>query len=141
MVARFSTLAAEGAGHIYRLAILDATDRVLSVRVVNTADAGMTTVDIGIWTPSGSTSDPVVVDLDGLAVDINLSGAQATPIEALGAGNTNQIDFGKALWEYAPGGPATQPAVGTKYEICAVPGGNPAGAGDYTFTIVYVSGA
>jgi hypothetical protein len=139
-VCRLATLAADAAGHLYRLTQLRAHDRILSIQLVNTADAGMTTVDVGIFTPSDSTTDPVAIDDDGLVVDYDMSSAQATPVEILGTGLTNAADFGKALWEYNGGGPANEPTPGTEYEIVANPGGNPAGGGDYTFIIYYTAG-
>ena len=143
-VCRFSTLVAEAAGHQYRLCEMKADDRPLSIKVWNSADAGMTGVDIGIFTPEVGivgTETLTAIDIDGLVDGATLSSA-AAGVEHYGAG-TNAVPelvYGKSLWEACIAGPGSRPIVGTLYEIVASVAGNPAGGGDYSFLITYLAG-
>ena len=143
-ICRIATVAAEVVNHIYRLTKLKATDRVVSIQwLADGNDAGLGDVDIGIYTPSSTLTDPAVIDIDGLVDGDNLATGLSVPTEILGGGTNAGVeaDFGKALWEYCPGGPATKPAAGTEYEICAQEvTGNPGGGVNFVFLIYYTHG-
>ncbi len=138
-ICRVVVPASPGAGEILRLTKMKAHNRITSIRTVNDADANATDVNVGIWTPSGTTADPVVIDADGLVDGADLSSAIAFPTEILGTGLTNPEDFGKALWEYCAAGPASAPTPGTEYEICAQIVGDAVGC-DQTYIIEYTAG-
>lgn len=140
-VCRVTAVAGDGAGHLYRLTKMSALYAVQSVKLANGADAGFTDMNVGIYTPSSDTADPVAIDADGLVDGFDASSAQLTPLEILGTGTGagDPADFGKALWEFAPAGPATKPQAGTEYEIVVQSVGNPAGA-DAVFIIEYTAG-
>lgn len=140
-VARFTTVAGEGIGHIYRLCRMRAHDRLLSIMDVRAADAGMTGIDVGIRTPSKDTVDPVQISAaaDQSLVDaLSRAAAQATPVEILGTGKTLALLLGKPLWELA--GIATEPVLGAEFELVMIPAGDPAGGGDTALVITYVAG-
>jgi len=140
-ICRFSTLTADAASHIYRLTKLRAHDVVTSIQYLGTADAALTAVNVGIWTPSDTTDDPVVVDADGLVDGYDLSSGSDVFVEILGTGTNAgaETDFGKGLWEYCPGGPASDPGA-IEYEICMQVAGNPEGGDNYVFKIEYTAG-
>ena len=110
-----------------------------SIKHIGDADANMTDVNIGIYTPSDSVADPVAIDDNGLVEALDINASDAVPTEILGTGLTNPEDFGKALWEYAAGGPAAEPEVGTEYEIVAEIVLDAVGS-DHTFLIEYTAG-
>ena len=138
-VCRIVAPATPGAGHLLRLTKLHAHDRVTRITYLGDADAQMDDVDVGIYTPSPSTTDPVVIDANGLASSDNLSAGSATGLDVLGTGLSNFTDFGKALWEYCAGGPSTEPAPGTEYEICADSASDVAGS-NQVWIIEYTTG-
>lgn len=139
-ICRVTAVSGDGAGHLYRLTKLKASDVVTSIKLINTADAGFTDMNVGIWTPSDTTDDPVVVDADGLVDGYDASSAQATPVEILGTGTGAgaETDFGKGLWEFCPGGPASDPGQ-VEYEIVMQSVGDPAGC-DVVVLVEYVAG-
>ena len=143
-ICRIATVAAEVVNHIYRLTKLRAHDRVTSIKwLADGNDAGWGDIDIGIYTPSTTTADPAVIDIDGLVDGDNLATGLSVPTEILGGGTNAgaEADFGKALWEYCPGGPAAEPDPGTEYEICAQEvTGNPGGGVNFVFLIEYNAG-
>ncbi len=143
-ICRIQTQSAEVSGHVYRLTKLKAHDRVTSIKwMASGNDAGLGDVDIGIFTPESDTTTPTAIDRDGLVDGDNLATGLSVPTEILGGGSGAgaEADFGKALWEYCPGGPASEPAPGTEYEICATEvTGNPGGGVDFVFLIEYTAG-
>jgi hypothetical protein len=140
-VCRIASLAADAAGHLYRLTKLKAQDSIVSIKLMNDADAGFTDMNIGIWTPSSTTDDPVVVDADGLVDGYDATLAQLTPVEILGTGTGagDPENFGLGLWAYCPGGPASDPG-DIQYEIVMQAVGNPAGSADVAIIIEYTAG-
>ncbi len=144
-ICRISTVTAEATGHLWRLTKLRAHDRVTSIKwMAGGNDSGMGDVDIGIYTPSSTTADPVVIDRDGLVDGDVFTTGLSVPTEILGGGSGAgaEADFGKALWEYCPAGPATEPAPGTEYEIVMTEvTGNPGATEvDFVFLIEYNAG-
>ena len=143
-ICRFATVSADGAGHQYRLCEMKAHDRITSIKVWNSADAGMTGIDIGIFTPEVAkvgTETLSAIDQDGLTDGQSLaSAAVGTELYGVGTNAVAEADYGKQLWEAAPNGPADDPIVGTLYEIVAVVAGNPGGGGDYAFIFEYTAG-
>ena len=139
-VCRFTVAATPGAGHFVGLTRLKAHDAIVSIRHIGDADAQFDDCNIGIYTPNdGTTVTADKIDDNGLVEAINISGADLIPTEILGTGVTNPEDFGKALWEYCGGGPATEPEVGTEYDIVLEIISNAAGS-DHTIIIEYLAG-
>ncbi len=142
-ICRVQAVVGDAAGHLYRLTKLRANDAVISIKLLHLeADAGMSDLNVGIWTPSKTTADPVLVDVDGLIDGHSATGAQSTFEELLGFGSNAgaEADFGKGLWEYCPGGPATEPAPGTEYEIVVQSVGNPGATVNMVWAIQYMAG-
>lgn len=142
-ICRVQAVVGDAAGHLYRLTKLKANDAVVSIALLHLeADGGMSDLNVGIWTPSSSTTDPVVIDNDGLIDGHSATGAQSTFEELLGFGSNAgaEADFGKGLWEYCPGGPATEPTPGTEYEIVCESIGNPGATVNMVFAIEYMAG-
>ena len=139
-----SDISVDGAGHLYRLTKLRAHDRVTSIKYISeTTMGGTDDMNIGIWTPSNGTDDPVVIDADGLVDGYDIDTAVAIPTEMLGtgAGSGGVDDFGKALWTYCPAGPASEPEPGTEYEIVLQSVGDPITAdSNMVFIIEYTAG-
>ncbi len=143
-IARYSSVVGDAANHQYRLCKLKAHDRITSLRVWCSADAGMTVCDVGIFVPQigkVGTETLVAVDQDGLADGVALQGA-LIGIEQYGVGTNavNELLYGKQLWEACATGPATSPEIGTEYEIVVVVAGNPGGGGNYSWLIEYLAG-
>ena len=137
-VCRVTIPATPGAGWLLRLTKLRAHDHLLSVRQIGDADANMSDCNLGIYTPSDSVTDPVVVgSANSLIEAANLSAIDEWPTEILGDGLTQPENFGKALWVYA--GVSTEPAIGTEYEIVMEIVSDAAGS-DHCFIIGYLAG-
>lgn len=113
----------EGAGHLFRLFYVSAHDIPLSFRVTTSASfTGAADNNIGVWTPSYTSSDPVTISTDAdsaITDNTTLVSAGITHTEWLGLGGTAATRWkahaGTAFWNLAA--IATEPARGTQYEV------------------------
>jgi hypothetical protein len=129
----------DGAGHLYRLARMKAHDAITSIKIANSADAGLTDCNIGPWTPAADAStDPVTLSAnDALCDGLNIAAGAAIPAEVLGTGSDPAVtEFGQRIFEMAG---LTEPANGTEYEIVMQSVGNPAGCNVFV-QIEYIAG-
>ncbi len=123
-----ATLVGHGAGHYYPLFRLPAQARLWSLKVSNTADAGLTDCNIGLYQKADWTlADGVVIDEDILVDGANIAAASGVAVERLGAGTTAYAEGleGKPLWQVA--GVAADPGAGVEYDIALRSVGDPAG--------------
>lgn len=135
--AQFSTSAAEAANHFYPLIRIPAHWCIIKAEVSNTADAGMTDLDVSVYNAGDwTTADQALVS--GIAVDkfvdgANRAAATTVPVNIWGTGTNSFTEDlqGKPLWQQA--GLATQPTPGTVWDVVlkAVGASNPAGGGIY----------
>ncbi len=142
----FPTLSAEAAGHIYPIFRVSAHDRIIKIECSNTADAGMTDLNIGVYNAGDwSVADQVLVT--GTAADILVDGANraaatTVPTNIFGTGTNAFAESlqGVPLWQQV--GLAAAPTPGTQWDIALVAAGasNPAGGGTYVFEMEYLAG-
>ncbi len=144
-----SSAAADAAGHLYPLARFKATDRLIAIYLNNTADAGWTDMNIGVYAGAadglttvgdwGST-DQTAVDADILVDGASLALASAGHDELLGTGSNAFAENleGSMLWEMA--GVASAPAADVQYDVVMESVANPAGGATLGFTILYTTG-
>lgn len=144
--AQFSTSAAEAANNLYPLFRASAADRIIDMNVSNTADAGMTDLNVGAYNIGDwSVADQAVVTgtvEDRLVDGANRAAATTQPVNILGTG-TNA--FGEALqgtplWQML--GLAAAPPPGTQYDIVLKAAGasDPAGSATYVIESTYIAG-
>lgn len=135
--AEFPTLAAEAANHFYPLIRIPADWCIIKMEVSNTADAGMTDLDVGPYVAGNwNLADQAVITgstLDKFVDGANRAAATTQPVNIWGTGTNSFAENlqGKPLWVQA--GLATQPTPGTVWDIVlkAVGASNPAGGGIY----------
>ncbi len=147
--ASVATLVGDAIGHFYVLFRVKAHDVPFQLWVMNTADGGMTDVNAGIFNPPAGndyTNDPT--DANGATSrDVLFDGQSqvaAQPLlQRLGVG-PNAVPAAnigaQRFWEIAGITALNEPAQGTEFDICLVPGGNPAGGQDMTAYLYYTAG-
>lgn len=142
----FPTLAAEAANHLYPLFRVSAFDRILTLNVSNTADAGMTDLNLGAyvagdWTVADQALVAGTIE-DRLVDGANRAAATTQPVNIWGTGTNSFAENlqGLPLWQVL--GLSTAPAPGTQYDLVLKAAGasNPAGGGVYVFEMDYVAG-
>jgi hypothetical protein len=129
--------AADDDAHIYAMLRLPSQAVPYSALIMSDAIAGATDYDLGVFTPTEGSGDPVAVDADILADGVDINAGFAQPTELLGhtGGKPDPANLGKPLWELA--GVAADPGDDTLYDICFV--GNTVGtaAGTISLAVLY----
>lgn len=143
-MAAVGTSSGHPANHLYVMFRVLATDRVISLNISNTADAGMTDLNVGAYVAGDWTlADQVVVPgtaEDRLVDGANRAAATTQPVNIWGTGTNAFAESlqGRPLWQQL--GLAAPPQPGTEYDICIRSVGDPAGGGTYVAEMLYVAG-
>ena len=143
-VSTTTVAAADAAGRLYPLFRLPAQARILNLAPSNTADAGLTDCNVGVypktnWSAGDGTaiSADVLVDGESLAA---ASFASAGPTNRLGKGTNGLAEnlYMKPLWQVA--GVSADPGPGVEYDIVMQSVGDPAGC-TMIWVVLYTAGA
>lgn len=143
-VSTTTVAAADAAGRLYPLFRLPAQARILSLIPSNTADAGLTDCNVGVYPKTDwSLADGTTILADILCDGENLSAASfasAGPTSRLGKGTNGLAEnlYMKPLWQVA--GVAADPGPGVEYDIVMQSVGDPAGC-TMIWVITYTAGA
>lgn len=142
--ASVATQAADAANHFYVLFRgVSAFDRILKLDISNTADAGMTDLNVGAYVSGDWTvADQSLVagTIEDILVDgANRAAATTQPVNIYGTGTNafTEDKQGLPLWQQL--GLSAAPAPGTVYDIAMRSIGNPAGGGTYVAEMEYLA--
>lgn len=134
----------DGAGRLYPLFRVPAQARIVSLIPSNTADAGLTDCNVGVYPKTDwSAGDGTAISVDCLCdgEDLHLASfASGGPANRLGKGTNGLAEnlFMKPLWQVA--GVSADPGAGVEYDIVMQSVGDPAGC-TLIWVITYTAGA
>lgn len=146
------SVAGDGAGHLYVLDRFSAFDTILALYMNNTADAGWTDMNIGVYAgdADGQTSagdwtvadQTLITSCQDIIVDgANRAAASAGHDELFGTGTNGIAETleGLPLWEMCATVSA-KPKQGTQYDLVMQSVGDPAGGGTAVIVVLYGAG-
>lgn len=146
------SVAGDGVGHLYVLERFSAFDVLLFAYCNNTADAGWTDINVGVYAgdADGQTSagdwtvadQTLITSCQDIIVDgANRAAASAGHDELFGTGTNGIAENleGLPLWEMCAT-VSTKPKGGTQYDLVAQSVGDPAGGGTMVWTFFYTAG-
>lgn len=129
------------AGQLYPLFRLSAFARLISLGFANTADAGWTSIEVGVWPKNDFTvSDGTAISatiLVGTTLDAHLAQKGMKQVLGTGTGSYAPNLEGTPLWQQI--GVSAAPAPGTEYDIVMTSVAQPSGGGTMVWRASYVA--